>query len=288
MDQINTFLSNTMKNFDNLMLNPYFATVITIILSVYAALASPKLPNFLKKLFDNSIFKVLIISFIAYRANKNPQLSLLIAICFVVTLNFLAEKENKEAFEQIETFNQLEYFSNALDMDTNIQPMSESNYSYINESISNSDSNYSSSNNSELLKNSFELPVNNLILSNDTNSVSQNSDTNSVSQNSDTNSVSQNSDTNSVSQNSDIVKLLVNAPIPILSKDSVELPVNAPVELPVNAPIPIPILLKENNSDSQNSNSQNSDSQNSNSQNSDSQNSNSQNSDSQNSNTNSI
>ena len=125
MDQINTFLSNTMKNFDQLMINPYFATVITIILSVYAALASPKLPNFLKKIFDNSIFKILIISFIAYRANKNPQLSLLVAICFVVTLNFLAEKENKEAFEQIETFNQLEHFSNALDIDGNIEPVSE-------------------------------------------------------------------------------------------------------------------------------------------------------------------
>ena len=125
MDQINTFLSNTMKSFDQLMINPYFATVITIILSVYAALASPKLPNFLKKIFDNSIFKILIISFIAYRANKNPQLSLLVAICFVITLNFLAEKENKEAFEQIETFNQLEHFSNALDIDGNIEPVSE-------------------------------------------------------------------------------------------------------------------------------------------------------------------
>lgn len=122
MDQINTFLNNTMKGFDQLMLNPYFATILTIILTVYAALASPKLPNFLKKLFDNTIFKIFIISFIAYRANKNPQLSILIAICFVITLNYLAEKETKETFEQIERFNQLEYFSNALDVDGDIDP----------------------------------------------------------------------------------------------------------------------------------------------------------------------
>ena len=123
MDPINTFLNNTMKSFDQLMLNPYFATILTIILTVYAALASPKLPNFLKKLFDNTIFKIIIISFIAYRANKNPQLSILIAICFVITLNYLAEKETKETFEQIERFNQLEYFSNALDVDGDIEPI---------------------------------------------------------------------------------------------------------------------------------------------------------------------
>ena len=122
MDQVNNFINNTMKGFDSLMTNPYFATVITIILAVYASLASPNLPNFLKKLFDNSIFKIIIITFIAYRANSNPQLSLLVAICFVVTLNFLAEKETKEAFEQIEAFGQLEHFANTLDMDGAIEP----------------------------------------------------------------------------------------------------------------------------------------------------------------------
>ena len=122
MDQVNNFINSTMKGFDNWMINPYFATVITIVLTVYASLASPNLPSYIKKLFDNSLFKILIITFIAYRANSNPQLSLLIAICFVITLNFLAEKETKEAFAQIETFGQLEHFSNALDMNSGIEP----------------------------------------------------------------------------------------------------------------------------------------------------------------------
>ncbi len=122
MDQVNNVLNGIMKGFDSWMANPYFATTITIILAVYASLASPKLPSYFKKLFDNSIFKILIITFIAYRANSNPQLSLLIAICFVITLNFLAEKETKEAFEQIETFGQLEHFANTLDIDGGIEP----------------------------------------------------------------------------------------------------------------------------------------------------------------------
>ncbi len=122
MDQVNNFINGTMRGFDKWMANPYFATIITIVLAVYASLASPNLPSYFKKLFDNSIFKILIITFIAYRANSNPQLSLLVAICFVVTLNFLAEKETKEAFEQIEAFGQLEHFANNLDIDGVIEP----------------------------------------------------------------------------------------------------------------------------------------------------------------------
>jgi uncharacterized membrane protein YdjX (TVP38/TMEM64 family) len=117
--EINSKLNTLMLNFDNLMLNPIFATVITIILAVYAALASPRLPNFIKTLFDNSIFKIIIITFIGYRANKNPQLSLMVAIAFVVTLNVISEKDTKEAFQQIETFQQLEHFNNQLDIENN-------------------------------------------------------------------------------------------------------------------------------------------------------------------------
>lgn len=123
MNQLNIYLTNTGKSFDRFMLNPYFATIVTIILTMYATLASPNLPNFLKNLFNNSIFKILIISFIAYRANKNPQFSLLISICFVITLNLIADQENKEAFLQIENFNQLENFANNLDTHGNIDPI---------------------------------------------------------------------------------------------------------------------------------------------------------------------
>ena len=123
MNQLNIYITKIAKSFDKFMLNPYFATIVTIILTIYASLASPNLPNFIKKLFNNSIFKILIISFIAYRANKNPQLSLLISICFVITLNLIADQENKEAFSQIENFNQLENFANNLDTHENIDPI---------------------------------------------------------------------------------------------------------------------------------------------------------------------
>jgi len=188
MDKVNTFISNTMNTFDQWMVNPYFATTITIILTVYASLASPNLPNFLKKLFDNSIFKILIISFIAYRANKNPQLSLLVAVCFVVTLNFLAEKDNKEAFEQIETFNQLEYFSNTLDTNGNIDAIPDVTLPDVN----NSDFTNPPASNPEAINNNQNMMIN----SSDSNSNSPDSIANS------SDSISNSSDSNSNSSDS--------------------------------------------------------------------------------------
>lgn len=115
MEQLNNYLNVSMSKFDELMLNKYFSTAVIIFLTVYAAFSSPKLPSFMKKLFNNSIVKIIIMTFIGYRANKDPQTSLLIAICFVVSLNLLADSEVKEAFEQIETFNELDRYNNRLD-----------------------------------------------------------------------------------------------------------------------------------------------------------------------------
>ena len=120
MDQINNYINLIMSKFDDLMLNKYFSTIFTVFLTVYAVYSSPKLPSFVKELFNNSIIKIIMITFIGYRANKDPQTSLLIAICFVITLNLLNENETNEAFEQIETFNQLDNFNNKLDINNDI------------------------------------------------------------------------------------------------------------------------------------------------------------------------
>lgn len=146
MNQINIMLQNLATNFDNLMLNSYFSTIVIIFLTVYASFASPKLPNYVKKLFDNSIFKIIIISFIGYRANKDPQLSLIIAIAFIVTLNFLSEKETKESFQNIETFQQLEHFNNKLDTNQRIEAFDDNADLDSDSNTSNSDSDSNASN----------------------------------------------------------------------------------------------------------------------------------------------
>jgi len=86
---------NTVSN------NVYISTALGAFLVVYGGLAGPKLPSFIKNLFKNPIFKVLVLAYIMYRGNKNPQLSIMIAVAFTVTLNLISEQETKEQMENL-------------------------------------------------------------------------------------------------------------------------------------------------------------------------------------------
>jgi len=86
--------------------HPYVKVVVFIFLVVYASLARPDLPPFMVNLFENPIFKLLVLALIVYRGNKDPQMALMIAIAFMVTLNLISEQKTKETFRQVEGFRQ--------------------------------------------------------------------------------------------------------------------------------------------------------------------------------------
>lgn len=81
--------------------NQYVSTMLTTFLVLYGALARPELPSGIRKLFDNQIFRIIVLAFIAYRGNKDPQLALAVAVAFVVTMNLLAEQEVVEKLDQV-------------------------------------------------------------------------------------------------------------------------------------------------------------------------------------------
>ena len=91
--------------------NVYVSTILTIFLIVYGGLARQNVPYKFLQLFDNELFRILVITLIAYKANHNPQLSVLLAIGFVISLNFLSEISMQESFKQLEHFVQLEHFN---------------------------------------------------------------------------------------------------------------------------------------------------------------------------------
>ena len=80
--------------------NKRIAVIIMFVLVFYGATASPKLPNFILDLFDNSIFRIFILSLIVYKANKNPTMSILIASIFVLVMDSLSKKKMAEMFKQ--------------------------------------------------------------------------------------------------------------------------------------------------------------------------------------------
>lgn len=77
--------------------NEYVLPVVSLFLGMYVALARPKLPSYIEKLFENPIFRMCVIAYIIYRGNKDPQQSLMIAAAFLITMHMI----NKQRVEKL-------------------------------------------------------------------------------------------------------------------------------------------------------------------------------------------
>ena len=90
MEQFNTVVN---QNLGWVHENKYVLPVLSLFLGMYAALARPKLPNFMAKLFANPVFRLVMIAYIIYRGNKDPQLALMIAAAFLITMHMINKKQ---------------------------------------------------------------------------------------------------------------------------------------------------------------------------------------------------
>ena len=85
-----------------LLENKYVGTIVSLFLVLYGGLARPTLPNFLKELLANDIFRMLYVFLLAYIAEKNVQIALVCAVVFMVLNGLWADAEVKEAFETLD------------------------------------------------------------------------------------------------------------------------------------------------------------------------------------------
>lgn len=83
--------------------NPYVRTTLSLFLGLYAGLATPKLPKRILDLMQNNLVRVAVLGLVAYMGNKDPRMSLMIAIAFVVTLNIAAEQKMKEHMTELDS-----------------------------------------------------------------------------------------------------------------------------------------------------------------------------------------
>jgi hypothetical protein len=85
----------------NILDNKYVTLILTILIFLYAATIRPELPPYIKVLFKNPIFRILILFLIVLRGNNNPLFALAIAIAFVTTLTCLNQQKANEAFNSL-------------------------------------------------------------------------------------------------------------------------------------------------------------------------------------------
>lgn len=78
-----------MLNPEILVKNIYLYSLLVLFLTMYGPRLHPKLPSSLRNLFDNYIFRAIILFLISYLSIKNFSISLVIAIIFIFIINLL-------------------------------------------------------------------------------------------------------------------------------------------------------------------------------------------------------
>jgi len=89
------------KFYSSLHSNKIVSTILTTFLIVYGGMASQNLPGFIRKMFENKIFKILILSLVVYSSNKDPKFAVMMALIFTITLTFIDQKNFSEKFTEM-------------------------------------------------------------------------------------------------------------------------------------------------------------------------------------------
>lgn len=79
-------------------LNKYIIGFLLVGTTLYASLAKPALPRVIVQLFDNAIIKMVFYALIVLLMTRNVQASIIVAVGFYATMNFLSTKKAVEAF----------------------------------------------------------------------------------------------------------------------------------------------------------------------------------------------
>tara|TARA_B100001093_G_C26203213_1_gene748869 strand:- start:182 stop:490 length:309 start_codon:yes stop_codon:yes gene_type:complete len=82
---------------DNLL-----GTYVSLFLVLYGGLAGPQLPKTFKNLFEKPLFKLIVLSLVAYSSVKDFRLSILLAISFVISISMFDNRYISECFKDLE------------------------------------------------------------------------------------------------------------------------------------------------------------------------------------------
>ena len=84
-DKITSF---NIRDLSNLQSNQVLHMIIYMFLVSYVVSIQPKLPNFIEGLFKHTLFRLICISYILWRANDNIQLSILLTFSFLIIVHY--------------------------------------------------------------------------------------------------------------------------------------------------------------------------------------------------------
>jgi hypothetical protein len=87
--------------------NEYFLIGMALFVGLYASFtgSTQKLPDFIKNLFNNPIFRVLILSLLLiHNFHSAPHIAITVVLLFTLTMYTINMQEIKENFSYVESF----------------------------------------------------------------------------------------------------------------------------------------------------------------------------------------
>ena len=73
--------------------------IISLFLVSYVILARPELPSYIVKIFENPLFRLVVISYILYESNNDLLLSVLVTFSFLLIMYLINKQNVKEMFK---------------------------------------------------------------------------------------------------------------------------------------------------------------------------------------------
>lgn len=101
MEAIKSVESVIKSNLDNVLQNPYVMAILKISLVLYASQLAPKLPNMALATLQNTFVKIVAIALIAYIAEVDFQLAIILAIIFVIGINISSGRGFFESYKNM-------------------------------------------------------------------------------------------------------------------------------------------------------------------------------------------
>ena len=107
-------ISNKINSFlDIFSDNTYISTFILLFFLSYGSFIGTggKPPKFVIDLFSNPISRILLLSIVAYQVNHDIQISLVMAIAFFLTQQYIFKQESFEQLKNLEKFQNMYYLN---------------------------------------------------------------------------------------------------------------------------------------------------------------------------------
>ena len=103
------FVINNIKSTNNIIDGFYsyltgdnlVGLIVSVCLVLYGGMAGPELPIVFRRLFENTYFKFLILSLVAYSSIKDFKVSLLLAFAFTFSISMFDNRYVTECFKEL-------------------------------------------------------------------------------------------------------------------------------------------------------------------------------------------